>query len=291
MEIDIRHYRKKNYEELELKDDFMFGKVMQDRELCKKTLETLLEMPIKEIVSLEKQKDIKLISGRKGIRLDIYVQDMDKTVYDAEMQQQYKREEEENRPKRIRYYQGLIDLDILEKGEKYQELGNSYVIFICTFDPFGKGRSRYTFENVCLEDKELHLNDGAVKIFFNTKGNKEDVNLETQKLLEYLDGKTVGNELTRKLDEAVEEIRRNEKWRLEYMKERFIFMEAREDGRRDGLEEGRKESELNMAKMMVKNVDAAIYSFHVDLLGACAGLGLSLEEYEKAKELIQSREE
>lgn len=291
MEIDIRHYRKKNYEELELKDDFMFGKVMQDRELCKKTLEMLLEMPIKEIVSLEKQKDIKLISGRKGIRLDIYVQDMDKTVYDAEMQQQYKREEEENLPKRIRYYQGLIDLDILEKGEKYQELGNSYVIFICTFDPFGKGRSRYTFENVCLEDKELHLNDGAVKIFFNTKGNKEDVNLETQKLLEYLDGKTVGNELTRKLDEAVEEVRRNEKWRLEYMKERFIFMEAREDGRRDGLEEGRKESELNMAKMMVKNVDAAIYSFHVDLLGACAGLGLSLEEYEKAKELIQSREE
>ena len=114
METEWRNYRKKNYEELELKDDFMFGKVMQNEELCRRTLETLLEMPIRGISSLERQKGIELLGDRKGIRLDIYVRDADKTVYDAEMQQRHKKEDEEGLPKRTRYYQGLIDLDILE---------------------------------------------------------------------------------------------------------------------------------------------------------------------------------
>ena len=74
------------------------------------------------------------------------------------------------------------------------------------------------------------------------------------------------------------------------MKERVIYVDAREDGRRDGLEEGRRESEFNMAKMLVKNVDAAMQNFHVDLTGACQGLGHTVEEYDKAKELIDNQE-
>lgn len=103
-------------------------------------------------------------------------------------------------------------------------------------------------------------------------------------LLDYLENKSITNTLTKELDEAVEEARRNEKWRLEYMKERVIYMEAREDGRLDGLEEGR-------AQTLVKSVDAAMKNFHMDLSGACKGLGYTLEEYEKAKELIDSKEE
>ncbi len=311
METEWRNYRKKNYEELELKDDFMFGKVMQNEELCRRTLETLLEMPIRGISSLERQKGIELLGDRKGIRLDIYVRDADKTVYDAEMQQRHKKEDEEGLPKRTRYYQGLIDLDILESGGKYQELPDSYIIFICTFDPFGKNRSRYTFGNVCLEDTDIRLHDGAVKIFFNTKGSREGMNADVRMLLEYLDTKTVANKLTEDLDRAVEEVRRNEKWRLEYMKERFIYIEAREDGRLDGLEEGReegrkegleegrkaaleeaqREAAFNMAEMLVKNVEAAMRNFHVDLPGACNGLGIHIEEYGKAKEMLDSLKE
>ena len=78
------------------------------------------------------------------------------------------------------------------------------------------------------------------------------------------------------------------------MKERVIYVDAREDGRRDGLEEGLKEglkiSELNVAKMLVKSVDAVMQNFHVDLSAACQGSGHSIEEYHKAKELIDNRE-
>ena len=48
----------------------------------------------------------------------------------------------DNLPKRMRYYQGMIDLNILEKGENYKNLKKSFVIFICTFDLFGLGPKR-----------------------------------------------------------------------------------------------------------------------------------------------------
>ena len=126
------------------------------------------------------------------------------------------------------------------------------------------------------------------------------MNADVRMLLEYLDTKSVANKLTEDLDRAVEEVRRNEKWRLEYMKERFIYIEAREDGRLDGLEEGReegrkaaleeaqREAAFNMAEMLVKNVEAAMRNFHVDLPGACNGLGIHIEEYRKAKEMLNS---
>ena len=127
----------KAWEELEIKDDFLFAKVMRDKRLCKKLLERLLQTKIEE-----------------GTR-----------VFNLEMQTTNKR----NLPKRSRYYQGLIDLNTIEKGENYKKLKESYVIFICTFDPFHQGKAQYTFENFCQEDKELKLNDGTKKIFFNAK--------------------------------------------------------------------------------------------------------------------------
>jgi hypothetical protein len=51
----------------------------------------------------------------------------------------------------------MIDLNAIEKGADYSDLPQSFVIFICTFDTFGKGRWRYTFENMCREDKEISV--------------------------------------------------------------------------------------------------------------------------------------
>ena len=52
-------------------------------------------------------------------------------------------------PKRGRYYQGLIDMDLLEKGNVYSELNKSIIIFICTFDYYKMGLYKYTFNNIC----------------------------------------------------------------------------------------------------------------------------------------------
>lgn len=241
----------KNYEELELKDDFMFGKVMGNRELCRRTLETLLGIRIDSIEYPERQKSIRITSEGKSVRLDVYVQDARDRVYDAEMQQFPHGTVEQELPKRSRYYQGMIDLSLLERGISYQELKECYIIFICTFDPFGGGRHKYTFQNLCREDQNIILQDESVKVFFNTKGTLDDVTEDVKELLQYLDTKETSNDLTRKLDEEVEKARSNEMWRREYMKSLLYEMDIRNEGREEGRKEGREEGREEGIKALI----------------------------------------
>lgn len=75
------------------------------------------------------KKPFRLHPGSKSIRLDIYVEDDKNTVFNLEMQTT----NYEELPKRSRYYQDIIDLKLIEKGQSYDILKTSYVIFICTF--------------------------------------------------------------------------------------------------------------------------------------------------------------
>jgi predicted transposase/invertase (TIGR01784 family) len=135
---------------------------------------------------IEEQKTIDLLLESKGIRLDVYVKDENSTIYNVEMQ----RGNHKNLPKRLRYYQGSIDLDLISKGEDYRKLAKSYIIFICTFDLFNKGRHKYTFQNVCLEDNNIMLNDETQKIILNTKGVMRDLNEELLEFLAYIETST-----------------------------------------------------------------------------------------------------
>lgn len=132
----------KKYEELDITDPFIFAKVMSEKELCKPLLENILNIKIRDIVYVDYKETIQMTAKSKGIRLDIYVEDDDNTVFNLEMQTTTYKE----LPKRSRYYQGIIDLNMIEKGESYDILKESYVIFICTFDFFEKGRSVYEFD-------------------------------------------------------------------------------------------------------------------------------------------------
>lgn len=203
----------KNYDELELKDDFMFGMVMRNPKYVKPFLEAILKIKIRKVVYPESQKAIDLSANAKGVRLDVYVEDDQNTVFNLEMQTTHKKD----LPKRMRYYQGMIDLNILNKGESYCNLKKSYVIFICTFDPFGEGRHIYTFCNTCQENTSLTLNDDAVKIVLNTKGTIDDVSPEMKRILDYIEGKGASDTFTRELENAVQSVRQNEDWRRDYM--------------------------------------------------------------------------
>ena len=141
----------------------------------------------------------------------------------------------------MRYYQGMIDLNILDKGKDYTTLKKSYVIFICTFDPFGEGRHIYTFCNTCQENTALTLDDDAVKIILSTKGTMDDVSPEMKRILDYIDGKGASDEYTKQLEEAVRSARQNESWRLGYMTLEYEYRQRYEEGLKEGREEGRAE--------------------------------------------------
>ena len=234
-----------DWEEIGLSNDFIFGKVMSDPELCKELLERILPgLEIDHIEYPELQKPIKEDIDARSVRLDVYVKDGKNTVYDIEIQKVNTRE----LPKRSRYYQGMMDLQLIDSGQPYKKLNQSYVIFICLEDVFGKNRHIYTFENICREDPEIKLRDGAIKIFLNAKSNLNDVSSELRAFLDYLGGKKSEDEYVQKLEKAVREAKRNRKWRHEYM---TLLMRDQENqeigeerGRREGRLEGRREGQL-----------------------------------------------
>ena len=228
----------KTWEELEITDDFLFGKVMRNPELCKRTIEVILGIEIDRIDYLEEQKTIDMSLDAKSIRLDVYVKDGANTVYNIEMQP-VKRD---NLPKRSRYYQGMIDLALIEKGEHYSKLNRSYVIFICSFDLFGKNRCVYTFENRCIEDSEISLGDETVKVFLNSRGDSTHLNSNLKAFLEYMNHKKESeNDFITMLDREVKKAKANLEWRREYMTLYIKFQEMLEEGREEGLAEGRVE--------------------------------------------------
>lgn len=231
----------KKWESLTISDDFLFSKIMRDQELCTRLLETILEVKISRVQLLEEQKTIGITTDAKSIRLDVYVEDGENTIYNVEMQTT----NEHNLPKRSRYYQGMIDLNSIEKGAKYNELKKSFVIFICTFDPFGAGRHKYTFRHICEEDHRLRLEDDAAKVFLNAAGTKDDVSEELKNFLRYVAGEEMANDpLVQDLDRAVADAKANKDWRVEYM---TLFLRDQENIEK-GREEEKREIILNMLK-------------------------------------------
>ena len=111
----------RRFQDLTIRDNFMFNAVMVKDDNCKKFLEMLLGISIKKIV-VSKEKEITYHSDYKGIRLDVYANDENNTRYDIEMQVAT-----QELGKRIRYYHSQMDMELLESGQKYKELPTAYV--------------------------------------------------------------------------------------------------------------------------------------------------------------------
>ena len=234
VEKDLKDFDKK-WESLQIKNDYIFSKVMRDKEICITLLEKLLELKIKDIVYLEEEKTINIEYAAKSVRLDVYVEDS-KRVFNLEMQATAKKE----LPYRSRYYQGMIDLNNIEKGASYKRLKDSYVIFICTFDPFEKGLAQYTFENLCKENSRIRLKDGTTKIFFNATDYKKAENEDVREFLRYVNGEKSDDPFIQILDNKVLKVKSSEEWRREYMtllmREQDIRDEIREEDIRKLIE-------------------------------------------------------
>ena len=205
----------RKWRSLTIRDNFIFSKTLEyNPDLCKRLLEMILHIKIKNLSYPEREKVLEMRTDSKGIRLDVYVEEEDgDRSFDIEMQIT----DSDDLPKRIRYYQGLIDMDKLKRGQFYKELGESFIIFICTFDLFGKGRHMYTFKETCAEVPNLLLGDGATKIFLNTKGFLEDVGDDLKAFLDYVESGIVAGKFTREVDDTVQIVKSNRMAVKEYM--------------------------------------------------------------------------
>lgn len=142
----------------------------------------------------------------------------------------------------------MIDLDLLEKGCRYKNLNNTYVIFICDFDLFGEEQYKYTFTSKCEEVEGLYLNEGRTTIFMNTKGKMGNISEDCKIFLRAVRSQFTDDSFSVILKSEVERIKSSTEWRTEYMRlsewledeKELAREEGMKEGMRAGIEEGRR---------------------------------------------------
>ena len=267
---------RKPFEKLTIADDFMFCKVMEHESLCRPFLEMLFSTQIEKITYLSSQNIITTNSGAKTVRLDILVKDDIGTSYDIEMQVG----NEYNIPKRMRYYQAVLDVAFLDKGYSYKALNNSVIIFVCLFDPIGKGRAVYTFENTCTEDKTIFLQDGIKKVILNSKAFQETDDKELQGFLRYVKTGIVTTEYTGRIEQMIQTVKRNEQLRKEYHVLPAALMDAFDEGEERGKSLGLAEGEARGSRQAKLETAKNLLHFGLSVENIAQATGLSPAEVE-----------
>ena len=182
----------------------------------------------------------------KGVRLDVYVRDGERTVYNVEMQAVDTCE----LPQRSRCCHALMALGQLGRGRPYKELQNSYVIFVCGFDPFGLDRRVCYFESRCQGAEHLTLGDGTRTIFLSATAPRQGRGPgRLDEFLDYVADGRVSGEFSARLAAEVAGVLDNKKWRLEFMllevRDQLNYdrglLAGREEGMEQGLVAGREE--------------------------------------------------
>ncbi|MBE5866230.1 MAG: Rpn family recombination-promoting nuclease/putative transposase [Lachnospiraceae bacterium] len=228
--------KRKTLKDLTLKDNFMFGAVMSMEDNCRRFLEMVLSFPI-ERLEISKEKCIIYHPEYKGVRLDIYAKDENHTHYNVEMQavNVYAL------GKRTRYYHSQIDMELLLSGADYAELPQTFVIFICDFDPFGEAKYCYTFERRCIESPSIQMGDGCTSIFLSTQGqNPQDVSASLVKFLDYVRAdlsesqKDFEDDYVEILQQSVRDIKESRGMEERFMQWELLLRDERVAGRAEG---------------------------------------------------------
>lgn len=248
-------------------NDNIFMNVMRSPEICRGILELVLpdeefgEIRIMNsphpflyddecdkssltILTSETQKTLKFEKDAHGVRFDAFIKS-DQLWAEIEMQTGANLV----LGKRARYYHANMDLDLLEQGAEYDRLRPSYVIFICTFDYYGKDKPVHFFRSYDVKNN-LPLDDFSFTIILNSKCSLEKVPEALKPFYEYLNdpSKNQASELTRMIDERVRKFNSDE-WRKRYMTFEYMLNERERKGLEQGIAKEKREIAKNLKSL------------------------------------------
>lgn len=240
-------HKKRKIEELNLLDDFLFFEAVSGEKgewFCRFLIRAICQREVGDL-QIQFQSTVQGVDTTcHGIRMDLYVDEKGKCLYDFEPD---KYSELGKLAKRNRYYRALLDGKLLETGTDYEKLPDLWTVFILNRDPFHTGRMCYTIKNHIEEEEDIDYEDGAVTLFLNTKGTYGG-SRELTELLKYMENSSFENAKTkelRTLHEYVDRIKHKKEVGVRYMKSWEIEKMLREQGWREGREageiEGKKE--------------------------------------------------
>ena len=263
-------------------NDIIFSRVMQNKELFLQLMQRIFpDLGLVEVREHVVQKTEYGAIDSKSVRFDVY-SEIDGRCFDVEMQM----ESEGDERRRTRYYQCMMDEELLHAGMSYAELPESYVVMIGTFDLFARGRHIYRFRNYEEMDRTLLLEDGTMKVFLNSKGTADDISEELKNFLDLVNGLQPRDDFCREVDREVQKAKRSAAVRRSFMdmedKLRHAANRAREEGRQEGLEEGRLEGrEEGRQEGAVTALAALVESGTITLQTAAKTAGMSEADFRK----------
>ena len=223
-----------------LMSDIFMRNVFKKRECLEYVLQVIMEKQDLYVIDQVIQKDYKNLQGRSAV-MDCVARDSTGKQFDVEIQQ----DNEGASPKRARYHSGLMDMNTLNPGQDFEELPESYVIFITRDDILGYGLPIYHIDRQIKELEEA-FQDEAHIIYVNSR-NQDDT--ELGRLMHDLHCKKADEMHSPILAKRMYELKETQKG-VELMCHEMekIYSEGMESGEKRGELKAKKETALSMAE-------------------------------------------
>ena len=225
-------------------NDLIFRWVMEREDNCLAILRAILpELKITAVKRRENEHPVNYLAfdDERGVRFDAIIEDDQERFYDVEMQVV-------NQPglgKRVRYYQAQIDQETLKKGEDYDDLRESYVIFFCAFDPCGQDRRLYQFHYYEDDDRRLRLPTNSHVILINALGTQGQITPALAAVLDVMNRRRDNaNPLAVRLVKEIDGYNRDKKRRRALMNLKMRLKDEWRLGLSEGLDQGRAEGKV-----------------------------------------------
>ena len=224
-----------------LMSDIFMRNVFKKRECLEYVLQVIMEKQDLHVIDQIIQKDYKNLQGRSAV-MDCVARDSTGKQFDVEIQQ----DNEGASPKRARYHSGLMDMNTLNPGQDFEELPESYVIFITRDDILGYGLPIYHIDRQIKELEEA-FQDEAHIIYVNSR--KQD-DTELGRLMHDLHCKKADEMHSPILAKRMYELKETQKG-VELMCHEMekIYSEGMESGEKRGELKAKKETILSLAEM------------------------------------------
>ena len=237
-------------------NDLIFRWVMEREENCLAILRAILpELKITAVKRRENEHPVNYLAfdDERGVRFDAIIEDDRERFYDVEMQVA----NQLGLGKRVRYYQAQIDQETLKKGEDYDDLRESYVIFFCAFDPCGQDRRLYQFHYYEDTDRQLRLPTNSHVILINALGTKGQITPALAAVLDVMNRRRDNqNPLAVSLVKEIDGYNRDKKRRRALMNLKMRLKDEWRLGLSEGRAEGRDEMQDEMTLGLIQALQA-----------------------------------
>ena len=229
--LEQRYERyKEKIKHFTIMNDIFMRNVLKETACTEYILQVVMNKKELKVIDQTLQKDYKNLQGRSAI-LDCVAKDAENNFFNVEIQG----ENDGASPKRARYHCGLLDMNLLNPGDLFDNLPETYVIFITKNDVLGYNRPISHIQRRIKETEDI-FQDGQHILYVNSK--KQD-DTELGRLMHDLHCEEADKMYSNVLSARVQQLKETEegvKTMCQELEE--IYNEGVERGEQSGVQKG-----------------------------------------------------